>query len=159
VTKALGLPEETARLTPAHRCGATPEGEQLFQARVLAYSTATWLAHANAIQVFVKFCFEREIDLIECTPYTLNLYLLHSAQTGKSFGSLQRFLNALSFVLRFFEVADIVKDASVMSSSVFWQKFALISVIKNIRLDPHKCVPFGTELMRMGVSPNYHKLN
>jgi site-specific recombinase XerD len=106
----------------------------------LAYSTATWLAHANAIQVFVKFCFDREIDLFECTPYTLNLYLLHSAQSGKSFGSLQRFLNALSFVLRFFEVTDIVKEPSVYELKRF-----LAKVCPHISNKKH---PFGSAEVR-----------
>jgi hypothetical protein len=28
---------------------------QLFQARVLAYASSTWISHANAIQVFYSF--------------------------------------------------------------------------------------------------------
>jgi hypothetical protein len=95
---------------------------QLFQARVLAYATSTWISHANAIQVFVQFCATREIDIFECTPYSLNLFLLHSAQQGKTFGSLQRFLSALSFVLRFFNAADIVQDPTVYELKRFLAK-------------------------------------
>jgi hypothetical protein len=138
--KVLGLREDAIRNTAAYNAACTTEGEQLFQARVLAYSTATWLSHANALQVFSKFCYDRDLHILACTPYTLNLYLLHIAQNGKSFGSVQRFLSALSFVLRFFGAADIVRDPIVYELKRFLAKVC-----------PHianKKQPFGSAEVR-----------
>jgi hypothetical protein len=138
--RVLDLREDSLRNTPAYREAATAAGQQLFQARVLAYSTATWLAHANALKVFTQFCHSREIDIFQCTPYSLNLYLLHIAQTGKSFGSIQRFLSALSFVLKFFGSVDIVRDPAVYELKRFLAKVC-----------PHvvnKKQPFGSAEVR-----------
>jgi site-specific recombinase XerD len=113
---------------------------QLFQARVLAYAPSTWTSHASAIQVFLQFCTERELDFFDCSPYILNLFLLHWAKQGKSFGSLQRFLSGLSFVYGFFLVRDIVQEPAVYELKRFLAKVC-----------PHianKKQPFGSSEVR-----------
>jgi site-specific recombinase XerD len=123
--KLLKLPASSVTGSPIfrHEDGQPPDLDvQLFKARVLAYATSTWLSHANAIQVFIQFCESRELDVFECTPYILNLCLFYMAQQGKSFGSIQRCLSAISFVFRFFHVTDIVQDPSVYELKRFLAK-------------------------------------
>jgi site-specific recombinase XerD len=138
--KVLKIPAATVDTSPLLHQHTGQEGELLLQARILAYSTSTWIGHASAIQVFVQFCANREIDIFQCTPYSLNLFLLHIAQQGKSFGSVQRFLAAYSFILRFFGHRDIVSDPSVYELKKFLAKVC-----------PHvanKKQPFGSAEVR-----------
>jgi hypothetical protein len=66
--------------------------------------------------------------------------MLYIAQQGKSFGTVQRFLNAYSFLLRFFGSPDIVSDPSVYELKRFLAKVC-----------PHvanKKLPFGSAEVR-----------
>jgi site-specific recombinase XerD len=136
----LGIPLAALSAIGLVQATSTPADQQLFQARVLAYSVATWTSHASALQVFYDFCENRVQNVLQATPYELNLFLLHIAQQGKSFGSIQRFLNAISFVYRFFSVPDIVQDSSVYDVKRFLAKVC-----------PHianKKLPFGSAEVR-----------
>ncbi len=59
---------------------APEDTDNVFKARVLAYSTATWKHPASAINGFLQFCESRELNPFECTPSILNLFRLHAAQ-------------------------------------------------------------------------------
>ena len=63
----------------------------VFQVRVLAFATTSWTTHVNNLKEFMEFCGLRSISPFDCTPAIINLYLLHSAQKGKSYGYIERF--------------------------------------------------------------------
>jgi len=108
---------------------------------VLAFSAATWAKHASAIKGFVQFCNNRELHIFECTPSVINLYLLHLAQKGKTFGAITTFLDALSFVNRFYLMPNHVEEKSVADTKKFVEKIC-----------PHvtnKKKPFGSSEVRV----------
>jgi hypothetical protein len=98
------------------------EAAQLLQVRVLAYSSATWLRHGSSVKNFVQFCTRRELSLFESTPYLVNLFLLHRIQDGASYGSLESFLDALSFILKFYGLVNFCNDPMVKTVLKFAQK-------------------------------------
>ena len=78
------------------------------KARVLAFAVSTWTQHSTYIRDFHAFCALREINI-----FILNLYLLVLAQKGKSFGTIEAFLSAISFVFKFYLVRDFVQDPMI----------------------------------------------
>jgi hypothetical protein len=123
--KVLGLKPNHLVNTPAFDLEfqeAAADVDNLFKARVLAYSLTTWKNHASAIKDFLKFCESRELDPFDCTPSILNLYMLYAAQNGKTSGFVESFLAAWSFVARFFLCADHTKDPSVAVMKRFTDK-------------------------------------
>ena len=92
------------------------------KARVLAFAVSTWTQHSTYIRDFHAFCALREINIFECTPYILNLYLLVLAQKGKSFGTIEAFLSAISFVFKFYLVRDFVQDPMIKDMKRFLAK-------------------------------------
>jgi hypothetical protein len=100
-------------MTQAYRFHAALDPEEakvLFIARVLAYAPATWSNHASGFKVFRDFCQQRKIAPTECTPMTLNVFLLYLAQIGKSIQVVENTLASISFVFRFYMLPDITKD-------------------------------------------------
>ena len=114
--------------------------DNLFRMKVLAYSTSTWKGHASAIKGFLQFCEIRELDPFDCTPSILNLYMLSAAQAGKSVGVFDNFLNAWSFVSRFFLCTDYTKEASVLTMKKFTEKACTKK--------SNKKLPFGSKEIR-----------
>jgi integrase len=98
------------------------EAAALLQVRILAYSSVTWLKHAAALKKFVIFCTHREVSIFDCTPYIVNIFLLHRIQDGASVGSLESFIAALSFVLKFFGVVNYALDPMIDTVLKFAQK-------------------------------------
>jgi len=96
--------------------------DTLSRARILAYSTGTWIGYASAVKGFLHFCKNRELSPFECTPSVLNLYLLHEAQTGRSVSFFEKFINGWSFIARFFLCQDFTKDQAVYDVLKFVQK-------------------------------------
>jgi len=59
---------------------------------------------------------------LSCTPFTVNLFLLQVSQTGKSFGSIESFLNSFAFVYKFYLIHNDVIDSSVQDVKKFLAK-------------------------------------
>jgi len=141
--RVLGLSEEDAKATGAYRLHQQEEPEEaafLFKARVLSYSVHTWTKHAAALKEFVLFCNIRELNIFECTPSVVNLFMLYLAQKGRTFGVIESSLHALSFVYRFFLMPNILDDKSVADTKKFVEKVC-----------PHvqnKKLPFGSAEVR-----------
>jgi len=142
--KCLGLQAADAVNTPAFDqefCESAADLDNLSRARILAYSTGTWTGYASVIKGFLFFCKNRELNPFECTPSVLNLYLLHEAQLGKPVSFFEKFLNAWSFVSRFFLCEDFTKDPSVADVKKF--------VEKACPRGSNKKKPFGAEEVRV----------
>jgi hypothetical protein len=110
------IPVEYLQATSAYRRYQqlrSADAKKLFQAQVLAYAPATWYLHSNSIQAFMKFCEVRGINPLECTPLSLNIFLLTLAQAGKSLAVIESNCNAITFCLKFFGLRDIVKTLPV----------------------------------------------
>jgi hypothetical protein len=123
--QVFGIPAEQLRKTPAYRHHAElpqEEGDLLFIARVLAYAPATWSKHASAFKEFFNFCTVREIETVDCTPMTVNLFLLHLAQLGKSIQVVESAIATISFVLRFYMLRDITTDPMIDATHRFVTK-------------------------------------
>jgi Phage integrase, N-terminal SAM-like domain len=96
-----------------------PHASELFQAKVLAFATSTWVSHANAFQGFVKFCDIRGINPLEVTPQSVNIFLLSLAQQGKSVASIDNMMNSVSFCFRFFLLEDVMASNLVSPVCTF----------------------------------------
>ena len=118
---------------------------------MLAYSISTWKGHASAIKGFLQFCEVRELNPFECTPSILSLYMLAAAQAGKTVGVFDSFLNAWSFICRFFMCTDYTKESSVAALKKFAEKACTKKSNKNCHLAPRKSERSGTELMQKKV--------
>jgi hypothetical protein len=108
----LGMSEQHLTATPAftfHNQDNPEDQRLLFQARVLAFAPTTWTTHVANLKAFMEFCGLRGISPFDCTLEIINLFMLHIAQDGKSYGYIERFLSALSFIYRFFLVHDVKK--------------------------------------------------
>jgi hypothetical protein len=142
--------EKVLRLKPNHLVNtpafdlefqeAAVNTDNLFRAKVLAYSISTWKGHASAIKGFLQFCEVRELNPFECTPSILSLYMLAAAQAGKTVGVFDSFLNAWSFICRFFMCTDYTKESSVAAL----KKFAEKACTKK----SNKKLPFGSAEIR-----------
>jgi hypothetical protein len=119
---------------------AASDVDNLFRAKVLAYSVSTWKNHASAIKGFLQFCEVRELSPFECTPSIINLYMLSAAQAGKSVGVFDNFLNAWSFITRFFLCTDYTKEDSVLAMKKFTEKAC--------NKKTNKKLPFGSAEVR-----------
>jgi site-specific recombinase XerD len=100
----------------------TDEEDLLFKARVQAYAINTWKNYIHNLQVFLSFCAHRSLNVFECTPYVVNLYLLHLAQANYSYTNVQHKLTAISFLFRFFLVPDPTTDQMVKDVLKFVSK-------------------------------------
>jgi hypothetical protein len=60
----------------------------------------------------------------------INLYLLHEAQNSKTFGSLESFLDAYSFLTKFFHMQNVANDALVNDVKKFCSKVTVIKTNK-----------------------------
>jgi len=139
--KVLGLPAEWLMSTVAYMNFQTQQhAAKLLQVRVLAFASATWIRHCNAVKSFVQFCIEREVNLFDATPYLINLFLLQQIQDGVSYGSIGNFLDALAFILRFYNVNNFVDDPMVRTM----KKFAM----KACRHQSNVKEPFGSAEVR-----------
>ena len=137
----LGLPVEWLQSTRAFAIfEIQEEAVKLLQVRVLAYASATWIRHASSVKKFVQFCTQRELNIFECTPYIINLFLLNQIQDGVSYGFICNFLEGLAFVLRFYDVKDYVGDSMVK----IMKKFAL----KACKHQSNVKKPFGSAEVR-----------
>jgi site-specific recombinase XerD len=123
-----------------HRAMDRQEAEDLFKARVLAYAPTTWQHHASSFKAFRKFCDDREQDLVSCTPPTVNLFLLHLAQNGKSVQSVDNTIASISFFYRFYLLRDITTDVMLSATKRFVSKVCP----KNVNLKK----PFGSAEVR-----------
>ena len=122
--KVLGLKEEHLRATPAFTFHSQEDPEDqrlLFQARVLGFAPSTWTTHMSQLQEFFNFCGLRNYSPLECTPQVINLFMLHLAQKGKTYGSIERFMSALSFLYRFLLISNSL-EKEVMDIKKFMQK-------------------------------------
>jgi hypothetical protein len=120
-----GVKEEQVRKTKAYEFHAALDKEEakvLFIARVLAYAPATWFNHASAFKAFREFCLERNIEPTECTAMSLNVFLLHLAQIGKSIQVVENTLATISFVFRFYMIPDITSDPLLTTTRRFVTK-------------------------------------
>ena len=139
--KVLGLREDWLKSTRAFgEFESLDGGAKLLQARVLAFASATWNRHRSALKPFIVFCTERDLSIFSCTPYIVNLFLLAQAQDGVSFGSIQSFLDSISFVLRFYNVPNFVDDPMVGTVKKFVAKTC--THLKNAKS------PFGSAEVR-----------
>lgn len=141
--KALGFRADELRSTPAWTYIQSEPSEMrqlLFISKVLAFSFSTWKKHTTFIKGFQDFCWHRDANPLECTPTLLNVYLLQSAQNGKSFGFVTAVVDALSFVYRFFLVRDNLVDSTVHTVLKFLKK-----VCTSVSL---RKAPFGSAEIR-----------
>jgi site-specific recombinase XerD len=122
--KVLGLKEEHLRATPAFVFHSQEDPEDmklLFQARVLAFATSTWTTHVSHLKEFLDFCGLRNYSPLECTPPIINLFMLQMAQKGKSYGFIERFTSALSFLYRFLLINNLI-EKEVLDIKKFMEK-------------------------------------
>lgn len=139
--KMFGLLEDWVTATRTYRESAEDgNGRMLVKARLLAYSMATLRRHASAVKSFVDFCRLRSLSLFESTPYIVNLYIVTRVQAGDSFGCIQAAIDALSFVLRFFGVANYTEDPMVGVIKKFAEKTCVHLT--------NKKSPFGSKEVR-----------
>jgi len=120
---------------PSLRRGPPHEAELLFQTKVLAYSLAIWKKHASHVRQFVDFCGRRSLSIFECTPSVLNLFLLHVAQEGKSFGTVTSIVDAVSFVYRFYLMTNHALHCSVADTKKFLEKVCVHQQNKKAAFD------------------------
>jgi site-specific recombinase XerD len=138
-----GIPADQlrGRLAHQHHLAMEPqEAAELFQARALAYAPSTWATHASAFREFRKFCELREIGLLNCTPPSLNVFLLTLAQNGKSINSVDSILASISFCYRFYLLRDITRDAMLAATKKFVGK--VCPKVTNLK------APFGSYEVR-----------
>ena len=83
----------------------------------------------------------RELNMFECTLYIINLYLLLLAQKGRTFGTVEAFLSALSFCFQFYLVRDFVQDKMILDMKRF--------VAKVCTHGHNKKEPFGSTQVRL----------
>lgn len=110
------LRPEYASTTAAYRyhlADAADSADFIFQARVLAFAPATWKAHSSNLRQFQAFCEQREVNPFEMTPYLLNVFFLHLAQSGASLGVVTNVRLAISFMFRFFLTTDFCDNPLV----------------------------------------------
>jgi integrase len=121
--KVLQVPLADVQTTLLYRQHTgTDEENLLFKARVQAYATNTWKNYIHNVQGFINFCANRSLNVFECTPYIVNLYLLHLAQSDYSYSNVQQKLTAISFLFRFFLVPDPTGDQMVSDVLKFVSK-------------------------------------
>jgi integrase len=123
--KILGLSAADIRSTAAYRNMRTlpdADADDLTRCRFLAYATTTWKRHASSIRCFIDFCKNRELNMFECTPSILNLFLLKIAQDGKTTGFMDSFLDAYKFVVKFFDMPSYASDTVVQDVRKFVEK-------------------------------------
>jgi len=136
--RVFGLDETVVTSTVAfaeHTKETESEGDQLFRARVLAYSAAIWSKHGAGVKDFVKFCKRRSLSIFECTPSVVNLYILFLSQEGKSFGCITSVVEALSFVYRFYSMPNYALHSSVSDTKKFAAKICEHSQNKKSAFD------------------------
>jgi len=124
-TKVFGLPVEDVTPTVAYRTHMADDPRDvdlLFRTKVLAYAVTVWSQHSRHIQDFVLFCRRRSLSIFECTPSVVNLYLLHIAKNGISFGTLCAAVDAISFVCRFYQMPNHATHSSVLDAKKFLSK-------------------------------------
>ena len=124
-SKVLGFKEDELQSTPAFRCyeDMSPAEENLLvKSRVLAYSTATLNRYIAVFKKFQKFCRARDINSLDCTPSTFNIYLLTVAQSGSSVGCIETIVLAMNFLYRFFLIGATIVDISVSAVLKFLEK-------------------------------------
>ena len=95
------------------------DGDIVFKARVMAFALATWKRYASQLRNFQSFCRNRNINPLECTPSTVNVFLLRLGQTGATSGCVDSFLAALSFIYRFYLITDTIVDSAVLDVKRF----------------------------------------
>jgi site-specific recombinase XerD len=123
--RVLKLQEEHLTSTWAykhHFAPHHPHSTELFQAKVLAYATSTWVSHSTAFQEFVKFCDSRQINPLEVTPHSVNVFLLVLAQNGKSIGAIENIMNSMSFCFKFLFLEDVLASSIVSPIKTFVDK-------------------------------------
>ena len=114
------LPEELLT-TPSFRFYQEQlpnDGDIVFKARVMAFALATWKRYASQLRNFQSFCRNRNINPLECTPSTVNVFLLRLGQTGATSGCVDSFLAALSFIYRFYLITDTIVDSAVLDDTI-----------------------------------------
>jgi len=142
-TKVLGLKATDIANTPVFDLQfqkGMADGGEICKARILAYATGTWTGYAAVVRGFLAFCETRELSPFECTPSIINLYMLFEAKNKKSASFFEKFLNAWSFISKFFLCQDFTKDPIVADVWKFVEKVA-----------PRKCnkkLPFGADEVR-----------
>jgi len=139
--KVLGLLANDVANTPAFDLELQEDGPiNICKARILGYAVGTWTGYSTAIKGFLLFCKNRELNPFECTPSILNLYMLHEADKGRTVSFFEKFLNAWSFVTRFFLCQDFTKDQTVHDV----QKFVSKACPRNV----NRKKPFGASEVR-----------
>jgi site-specific recombinase XerD len=121
----LGIDNETARKTVAYTSTANNPcmlADAITRAKILAYSLSSWRSHASAFKSFMTFCTAKGIDLVECTPPSIALYLLELAGNGKSIGVITRHLNSITFVFRWLLIDDLSSNVHVQEVFKFLKK-------------------------------------
>ena len=142
--KVLGLAPSDIANTPVFDMQFEEEetgGDEICKARILAYAVGTWTGYATAVRGFLSFCATRELNPFECTPSVINLYMLFEAKNRKSVSFFEKFLNAWSFISKFFLCQDFTKDPVVADVRRFVEK-----------LCPRNCnkkLPFGADEVRL----------
>ncbi len=124
-TKALGLAAEEVHSTRAYKdyLLETPdEAAMLFQSRVLAYAPATWKTHTSSLQEFLQFCRFRSVNVFTCTPSLVNVFQLKLAQDSKMYKTIERILNSISFLYKFFLMPNYTDHKTVTDVKQFLQK-------------------------------------
>ena len=138
--KLLGLKPSDIANTPVfdlHFEEGETGGDEICKARILAYAVGTWTGYATAVRGFLRFCESRELNPFEGTPSIINLYMLFEAKNQKSVSFFEKFLNAWSFLSKFFLCQDFTKDPVVANVRKFVEKLC--------PRNSNKKLPFGAD--------------
>jgi hypothetical protein len=124
-TKALKLQPDQVFRMPAYRMLTRDYAEHqnaVVKAKILAYSLSTWRGHISSYQGFLKFCNAKQVDPVTCTPPTIGIYLLELAGAGKSIGVINRAMLSITFIHKWFLLADLSNDQQIVEILQFLSK-------------------------------------
>jgi site-specific recombinase XerD len=123
--KVFGLQKNLIEETPAykqHRDLPQKEADELLLAKILAFAPTTWANYTNPLKEYTKFCTDRSVNPLESGPQTLNLFLISTAQKGKTLSSMEKLCTSIGFTLRFFMVPDFTQHDAVQPVKKFLSK-------------------------------------
>lgn len=143
-TKMLGFTVEELSTTPAwhqHQQLSKEEADLLLKSKVLAYSYASWSQYSLAAKEFQCFCRLRGVNPLECPPTLISTFLLMLGQSGKSYGSINATLAALTFLYKFFLVNFSLSLDTIPNILKFLQKAC--TTVKNVKN------PLGSKEIRL----------
>jgi DNA-directed RNA polymerase subunit F len=85
------------------------EANTILRSRYLAYAESTWKRHSSAIRPLNLFCKLRKSNIFQCNETLLSLFLLDEMSKGTTITVIHSYLDAYSFVLKFFDMVSVAE--------------------------------------------------